>query len=163
MGGSGGMGGGGGMGGSGGATPCNTTANAAPAVMSTDTNQGVPNFNQGTIKAGTWYLTQVRHYPNAPVHTNGSFKGTLKVTVAGQVVTLDGIENTSTFNLSITMNMPTSNAPIEEKVLCTTGPALFGSVGTITGMLNYEVTNNGNQLDLYLPALKQRRTYTFHP
>ena len=53
--------------------------------------------------------------------------------------------------------------PTEEKVLCTTGPALFGAVGTVTGQINYEIANNGNQLDLYLPTLKLRRTYTFQP
>jgi hypothetical protein len=59
------------------------------------------------------------------------------------------------------MNTPTSNAPTDEKVLCVTGSALFGAVGGITGLLNYEIGDNGNQLDLYISALKLRRTYTF--
>jgi len=127
-------------------------------VTSADSTNAVPTFNQGTIKAGTYYLTQVRYYAGAPAHVAASFKSTLKVTVNGQVVTLEGVENTATFNLTITMNTPTSNAPTEEKVLCTTATSLFGIAGAITGTLNYEVNNN--QLDLYLPASKLRRTYT---
>jgi hypothetical protein len=131
--------------------------NAATAITPTNSTQTVPTFNQGTIKAGTYYLTSRTYYTGTATHP--AVTSTLKITVVGQIATLNIIEGTARYTLTITMSANTGNAPTEEKLTCTSDQALTGPPGTITGALNYDVGTD--KLTLYSPALQIRTVYTF--
>ena len=133
--------------------------NAAPAITPTNTNQGVPTFNQGTIVAGTYYLTAKRYYGGAGTHADVS--GTLKITLVGEVATLEIVEGTLRHTLTIKMASNHANAPAEEKVVCTSSAAVYGAVGSILGALTYDTGNNS--ITLYVPGTSVRSDYTLHP
>jgi hypothetical protein len=119
----------------------------------------VPTFGQGTIKAGTYYLTKRTYYTGAATHTLTAVTSTLKVTLVGQVATLNIIDGTERYTLTITMNANSSNAPTEEKVTCTSDATLSGAVGTVTGAIDYDM--GATILAVYVPGTHIRNEYTF--
>jgi len=156
-GGSAGTSGSGGSGGTGGAA-CNTVVQAAPNVTPTNNAGTPPTLVQGTIKAGTYYLTQETYYPGAPAHALTAVASTAKVTVAGLVATIEVVEGTTRFTITITMANPSTNPPTEEKLICTSNQALTGAPGTVTGGLTYTATTT--TLSVYSVPLKLLTVYT---
>jgi len=74
---------------------------------------------------------------------------------------LDIIEGAARFTIIITMSSNTSNAPTDEKLTCTSDPALTGAIGTITGAIDYDVA--ANVFRAYLPGSQVRNEYTIQP
>ncbi|HEX7451860.1 MAG TPA: hypothetical protein VF294_06225, partial [Polyangiaceae bacterium] len=135
--------------------------NTATAVTPTDSTNPVPTFNQGTIKAGTYFLTKRTYYTGAGTHTLTAVTSTLKITVVGSVATLNIIEGTARYTLTITMSSNTANAPTEEKLTCTSDQAVSGPTGTITGAIDYDM--GATLFTAYLPGTHVRNEYTIQP
>jgi hypothetical protein len=129
--------------------------------MTTDDAGTPPSPAYGTIKPGTYYLTQETFYPGAAAHVATSVGGTLKVTVVGQVATLSSVLSDGTrYTFTITMATPATGAPTAEEITCTNKPALTGAAGTsIIAALQYTAT--ATTLTTYVLPYHLLSVYTF--
>jgi hypothetical protein len=128
---------------------CNSVVQAAPSLTETSTTT-LPVLAQGTIQAGTYYLTSLGIHANVSGVTlsTAPYEETVVVTVSGNTATLNEIsssggEDPGTSTMEIVMGAPTTAAPTSIIAKCSQNDIYDGVVGQeLKTILSYGVTGD---------------------